>query len=230
MSYTIDLLKKTIKYHGVSSAIHVASMIAINRILTVKILRCAVLSKIKSTELEVDPKYQIGFLDENQIIARFGSGYNDLSAGFVQLALKKGDRCMCVIDDNDEVLSYSWFSHEETNSDLDQLIFSFDQDYVYTYKVFTHIHQRGQRLHRHQMHLALKHFQKEGFKGIVCYINSDNFDSLKSHFKMGFLDAGMIVAIKFFGKYYHFKTKTCAKYAIQLKEKMSALITENTVC
>jgi hypothetical protein len=217
MTSNSELFKKTIKYHGVGSAFHIFWLKVANKIVTLKILRCAELTKMAPSEFELDPSFQIGFLDGLQISNRFGDGFNDIPAGFSETAVLKGDKCICIIDDSDKIAGYSWFSNKDTPAGLYEMDFIFDPSFIYTYKVFTETAYRGKRLHRQHMNLALSHFQKEGFKGIVCHIYSDNFDSLKSSYRMGFKDVGSIYVVKFLGKVYHFRSPTCKKHKIGLK-------------
>ena len=217
MSSNYQLLKKTIKYHGVGSALHIVFLKAMNKILTIKILKCVILTKFKLPVLGLDPKLKVGFLNEHEIKNYFGKGYNDLPPSFAEEAIHKKDKCICIIDDNDSIAGYSWYSNKDTPSGFHHLNFSFDPSYIYTYKVFTPIKHRGKRLHSLHMNLALSHFTNIGFKGIICHIYSDNFDSLKSSYRMGFKDIGSIFVVEFLGKIYHYSPKSCSKYNICLK-------------
>lgn len=218
MSYTIDLFKKTSKYHGLLSALHSVSISLINKFFELRILRCAVLIDLDFVSSELDSRLHLSILNTEQIKKYMEKGFNDLSPLFIQTAIKKQDTCIAVFDDAENIVGYSWFSAIDTMSDIGHLNFSFDTSLVYTFKVYTSELYRGKRLHAHQMRLALDYFKNQGKKGIACYIYSDNFDSLKSSFRMGFKPAGFILIVKFFDRYWNFSSPACKKYSIKLTQ------------
>ena len=58
--------------------------------------------------------------------------------------------------------------------------------------------------------------KKAGYNGIVSYVESTNFDSLKSCFRMGYFAFGTVYVVKAFGRYYGFSTPGCRKYAFRV--------------
>ena len=75
----------------------------------------------------------------------------------------------------------------------------FSPEYVYMYKGFTHPNYRGQRLHAIGMNLALQEYLDRGYRGLVSYIESNNFSSLKSAYRVGYRDFGRVAVWKIFG-------------------------------
>jgi len=66
------------------------------------------------------------------------------------------------------------------------LLLHFDWvNYVYMYKAFTVERYRGQRLHAIGVTQSLVRFGSMGYRGLLCYVESNNFDSLKSSYRMG---------------------------------------------
>jgi hypothetical protein len=212
----LDLVKKNIKHHGVSSALYQVCLKGINKIVFFNILTCVVISKVKPASLELDSKFEHGFLDEDKLIGFSNDSENELSQGFLNAAISKGDECYAVTEDG-KLAGYGWYSNRETITDIEQLKFCFDSSYVYMYKGLTKKDYRGQRLHAVGMSWALNRYLEKGFDGIVSYVDSTNFDSLKSCWRMGYESVGEIYILKVFGKVFHYPSKSCRKHNIQLK-------------
>lgn len=217
MSSNVDLVKKTYKYHGLSSVLNLLSLKVVNKVLPLKILNCVLITEIKADTKADDPKFQGFFLDENQIKNFAEDSENELPVKFVESALKRGDECLGIIDDG-ELAGYGWYSNGDTFTDLHNLKFCFDPAYMYAYKGFTKMEYRGQRLQGLRVRSALNHYHEKGFNGIVYYIESDNYDSLKSCYRMGFKMIGSIVVFKAFGKVYHFNSKSAQQHNVRLSE------------
>src|SRR5437667_315175 len=81
--------------------------------------------------------------------------------------------------------AYGWYASAATPV-APGLVLHFAPGYVYMYKGFTHDLHRGKRLHAIGMTRALQHYRSSGFKGVVSYVESSNFDSLKSCARMGY--------------------------------------------
>jgi len=93
----------------------------------------------------------------------------------------------------------------------------YDQSYIYMYKGHTHTAHRGHRLHAVGMTRALQAYLARGFKGIVSYIEWNNFDSLKSCYRMGYKDFGNIYVARIFGRYFFYSDAGCRKYNFRLE-------------
>ena len=213
----VDLINKTYKYHGFLKVLHLLSLKAVNKILPFKILTCVLITEMKAVSKESDSKFKYLFLDEHQLKNFAENQDYELPASFVESALQRGDECLGIVDDG-ELVGYGWYSNDDTLTDLHQLKFCFDQSYMYAYKGFTKTEYRGQRLQGNRLQSALNHYHEKGYLGIIYYIESDNYDSLKSCFRMGFKVIGSIVVLKAFGKVYHFNSKSALRHNVRLSE------------
>lgn len=88
--------------------------------------------------------------------------------------------------------------------------------HVYMYKGFTHEGYRGQRLHAAGMAQALQEYRAEGSKGIVSYVESNNFSSLKSCYRMGYVAFGYVVVLRVAGRYFIARSKGCRDRGVAL--------------
>jgi hypothetical protein len=216
MNSHFKIIKKTINNHGLKNALYLLSLKTINKVVKLHVLSCIIISKVKPQSLEIDSRFEHGFLDEGQLKEFVNDKENQLPPDFLNMALHKGDQCYAVIE-KENLASYGWYSNGETMTDIEDLKFCFDPSYVYMYKGLTKNNYRGQRLHAVGMSWALHNFLEKGFNGIVSYVESTNFDSLKSCFRMGYEETGKIYIMKLFGRIYQYTSTPCRKLNIQLK-------------
>jgi len=140
---------------------------------------------------------------------------NELPEEFVQDALDAGDECYAIMDGT-VLASYGWYSKAPTLVDGD-LRLHFNRQYVCMYKGFTSKPYRGRRLHGMGMILALNEYRNQGFKGLVAYVESNNFDSLKSCFRMGYKTCGHMRVLRLAGRYFIQTGQGCSDYGLQLQ-------------
>jgi hypothetical protein len=84
------------------------------------------------------------------------------------------------------------------------------------YKGFTDPRYRGQRLHAIGMTRALHEYRRRGLRGIVSYVESTNFDSLKSCFRMGYKVFGSIYLARLLGRHFARSSPGCEPYAFRV--------------
>lgn len=216
MSIKLDLVKKNIQHHGVHNVLYQYSLKLINKVMFVNVLTCMVISEAKESSLSVDPKYQHGFLDMDKLMNFSKDEEHDLPHDFLKAAISKGDECYAVTEE-ENLASYGWYSNKETLTNIQQLLFCFDPKYIYMYKGLTKKDYRGQKLHAVGMSWALNRYMEKGFSGIVSYVESTNFDSLKSCWRMGYEKVGVIYIFKICGKVFHYPSRSCKKLNIRLR-------------
>lgn len=205
-----------IRQHGLAHTLHGLLLKAVNAVLPFKILRGITLQKVDPRFLTLPANYRGLFLSEAMLQHYATDPRNEMPADFLEKALGKGDECYGIFD-GERLISYGWYSRKPTGIEPEELSLHFDPAYVYMYKGFTHEDYRGQRLHAIGMNLALQHYLAEGSKGLVSYVESGNFDSLKSCYRLGYVDAGSIYLVRLFGRYRSFASSGCRPYALALR-------------
>ncbi|MGE5085508.1 MAG: GNAT family acetyltransferase [Bacillota bacterium] len=215
-------LSKTMNNHGFKSALTDIGMRFVNKFFYFHSLHCVFISTVKEASLVVDQKYQHGFLSVDQLFQYSKDKTHELSESFVRAALEKGDRCYGITH-NGELAAYGWYSRQATQTDVQNMLFCFDPAYVYMYKGFTKKSYRGQRLHAVGMSWALKHYLEEGSSGIVSYVDSINFDSLKSCYRMGYKFIGNIYILKTFGHPWCWSSSACREKKISMRSPAFSL-------
>ncbi|SEM52606.1 hypothetical protein SAMN04487857_102449 [Pseudomonas sp. ok272] len=207
-----------VKLHkvGFTSTLHLMLLRLVNLFTRFKILRGLTLQHVDPKFLDYPAHLTPMFLSEQQLRHYALAPVNELPDHFIDEAMAKGDQCFGLFD-GEILASYGWYSRQPTPIDPPELFLHFSTSFVYMYKGFTHLDYRGQRLHAIGMNLALKHYLEQGFEGLVSYVESDNFDSLKSCYRLGYRDIGSIYLIHLFGRYLSFASSGCAPYKLDLK-------------
>lgn len=185
-------LRERARRHGVPRALFAHAMKATNRFLQFRILRGLYIEEPRAAFLGCPAGLRAGFVPRDAVRAFAADPANDLSPQFVERALARGDQCFA-IRDRDALASYSWYALRPTGIDVPDVLLHFERGWVYMYKGFTHPRYRGRRLYSHGITLALSHYLARGQFGLVAYVESTNFDSLKSSRRTGFQPFGSIV-------------------------------------
>jgi len=188
-----------------------------------KLTETLVLKGMTLTMATVDPifltdgaEYEWGFLGRDALLRTLSQGAEkDMDAAFIERSLAKGDRCYAALADG-KIASYGWYSTQGTEVTAD-LTLHFNSDWAYMYKGYTLPEFRGKRLHGMGMARALKAYTQDGKKGLISYVESTNFSSLKSCYRMGYVDFGTIFCVKVGAKYLIHGTRGCDAYGFRLE-------------
>ena len=219
-----DMIRSDIKNFGLFNTLYDILYKAANRFLVFRVLRSMVISIVDPNFMKGSEKYSYAFLDSATLYQLAKNQEYDLSDEFLQQALKNGDRCFGIMDGT-TLASYGWYSNVPINISFDaaedgneELRLHFSNKYIYMYKGYTHRNYRGQRLHAIGMTCALDDYLRKGFEGIVSYVESNNYSSLKSVYRMGYKDFGTVYIFKIFGKYLVHSSRGCKKYGFWLEK------------
>jgi hypothetical protein len=217
----LHFYRDSLNDHGMSATLYHAAYRAANQF-----TRLAVWNGLSITpdrvesRFRTDPKRTHGRMLEAAAMRAYAKGEaNGLSERFLDEAVAKGDRCFAFFE-GDVLTSYGWYSTQPTRLTeiSDSLVLSFDPKYVYMYNGFTLPKHRGQRLHALGMAAALEAYAKEGHKGLVSYVDSTNFASLKSCYRMGYRTFGHVVLVKVGKQYLCRSTPGCKDYDFRVEQ------------
>ena len=171
--------------------------------------------------LKVPESFAGRFLAADELHALAAAGEYGISKEFLSGALAKGDACYALLQGS-RVAAFGWYSRQATAVN-DELTLHFDPAYVYMYFGYTHPDYRGKRLHAFGMTHALRAYTERGRKGLVSFVESDNFASLRSCERMGYKEAGRIRSARIGGKYWIRAGKGCDAFGFRLvPSKISA--------
>jgi hypothetical protein len=212
----LNEFKRNIKQFGALNAIEDVALRALNLGIFFKILKGVKIDAVHPEFLKCDEKYRGMFLNEGMLREFAERPEYELSKRFLDEAFAKGDECYGFLND-DVLAAYGWYSNTPTEIDPPDLVLHFNDHYIYMYKGFTHVKYRGQRLHAIGMTRALEAYLARGYKGIVSYVDWNNFSSLKSCYRMGYTDFGNIYAAKLFNHYLLHSGTGCQPYGFRLE-------------
>jgi hypothetical protein len=206
----VTRIGRTLRQRGLAGVLYDLVLRALNRVVYFRILRAVGLEAPDPSSLERRPEYRYGFLSRALILAFAVDPQYEMNDRFLREALANGDRCYGIVH-GETLASYGWYSTEPTRALNDDLEVRFEPADVYMYKGFTHQDYRGQRLHAAGMAGALDDYRKAGARGLVSYVESNNFSSLQSCYRMGYTAFGRVVVVRARGRYLIRHSRGCRK-------------------
>jgi len=214
-----DLISREVRDYGVWRTMYDLTYRAGNLVVPFAIWHGVVVEEPQPDFLRLPEGIQGRLLDADAMSAYAGAK-NNLDEQFLEEAREKGDLCMALFSGG-TLASYGWYSNQPTDIS-NELRLCFDHNYVYMYKGFTLKQFRGQRLHAIGMTLALQEYLRRDFLGIIGIVESRNFDSRKSGYRMGYQDFGKVYVLKAFGEYFLHHTEGCREYEFSFQPKSVA--------
>ena len=161
--------------------------------------------------------FTISFMDQNTLKAFSIIEPVELSSAFLKAALQRGDRCVGVMA-NGSLVSFGWYSTTST-SVTTGLALRFDPGYVYMYKGYTVPEYRGKQLHAYGMAYAVNYFSAQGYKGLISYVEANNFRSIQSCKRLGYKRFGRLLAFRVLGQQFSFSSKGCKQHGFRLEHQ-----------
>jgi len=200
--------------------VHYAGMKLVNLAFPFTILRGVSVERPDEGFLPCPEGYSAGFLSAHALARHAQDPATELSVEFLANALPAGDECYAICEGG-TLASYGWYATGPTPAHAPELKLHFAPGWVYMYKGFTDTRHRGRRLHAIGMTRALQHYVSRGHEGIVSYVESTNFDSLKSCYRMGYQVFGSIYVARIFGRYFTFSSPGCERFDFRLEPAIS---------
>jgi hypothetical protein len=197
--------------HGIGALLHLLCIRLINRLVPFKILRGEYVTTVDAGLIGYPPHYTPSFLAPRALHDFAADPATEMSRAFVDDALRNGDECYAICD-GEKLAAYGWYSTRPTPIKPSELVLHFAEGYVYMYKGFTEPHYRGQRLHGIGKTRALQHYLESGYRGMLSYVESTNFESLKSNARMGARVFGSIYVLQLFGRWFTFSSPGCKAF------------------
>ncbi|MGH9868779.1 MAG: GNAT family N-acetyltransferase [Candidatus Polarisedimenticolia bacterium] len=208
-------LRRDIRNAGLGGALFDIAYRFINRPARFMVLQMMILTpESLAPGFLVEDDWRPRFLDERTLRRHAQDPMNEMTQRFLDQALEKGDRCMAILDD-DRLAAYGWYSSKET-AVTEDLALRFAPSWVYMYKGFTHPEYRGLRLHARGMASALMSYAEEGRRGLVSFVEANNFNSMRSVHRMGYRDVGRIVVMGALGRRWVLASPRCRALGLSL--------------
>jgi hypothetical protein len=200
---------------GAARAAHGLVYRTLNRLTDYQVLKGVKVTRPDPGFLSGPETYRYGFLDADTLRRLATEPQYELDEDFLNEALPRGDECFGILT-GDTLASYGWYSKKPTNISAD-LVLHFNPEFIYMYKGYTHLGYRGQRLHAIGMTMALQAYLKRGYKGLISYVEANNYGSLKSCYRMGYEDVGKIYVARLFRRYRTWHTRGCRAHGLEVR-------------
>lgn len=196
----IHTVRSNLEHFGLASTLHDVALRAANRVMLLKVIKAVAVKSVDPGYLDVPAPYRAMFLDEKMLRWFAKDPECGMTPQFLDEALSKGDECYGILDGSSGLAAYGWYARTPTRIDPPDLRLLFSGRFVYMYKGYTAARHRGRRLHAIGMVRALKHYLDLGYEGLVSYVESNNFSSLRSVHRMGYFEFGTIGVVRLFGR------------------------------
>lgn len=214
----LRFVRDSLDRHGLQATVHELALRTVNKVVEAAILKGITLTmrSLNPAFVEDDAGLRWAFAGRDALVDALPLGAGeDMDEAFIDQALARGDRCYGAFD-GDILASYGWYSIRPTPVNR-ELTLHFDPSYAYMYKGYTLPAYRGRRLHGIGMARAMKAHVDEGLEGLVSYVKSSNYASLKSCYRLGYEDFGEIYLVKARGRYRTYATKGCTRYGFRVE-------------
>ena len=212
-------LQLTQKKFGFSAVVHVLKYSLYNKLTFYKELQglTVTMETLNKDYLTLNDPFTARFLSQEELYAFAEDPATYITRKFLDRNLPKGDSCYAIMD-GEKLASYGWYSDKPTLI-TPELELHFDPQWIYMYKGYTLPAYRGKRLHAIGMARSLQAFTEKGYKGIISYVETSNFPSLRSCDRMGYKNFGKIRILKGFKGYSIDTEPACQLYGFTVKVK-----------
>lgn len=222
LTTVIRSLRDTSKQYGAGAALYDAEYRGVNHLVPLKAFKGMALDLSRELPAAVAAlgaadlrgarlDGQGRFCSESDLLASLADPEieGQFDASFVRRAMRRGDACHGVFD-GERLVSFGWYATKPTSCDKD-LIVHVDPSWIYLYKAYTLRAYRGQRLNGLGVSLAAEAL-KERARGLVCYIEANNYASLRSFERLGFVCFGSVYLARMLGRPRIWSTPGCKPY------------------
>ena len=150
------------------------------------------------------PDIDIRLATRAELLAASAQLPEQMPAGFVKAALKRGDICAAAFADN-SIISLQWASFSIAPDD-DRVWVSVEPPYRYGYKGYTSPDYRGRRIAPEVMRYCDAQCLARGFTHTLVYVGPGNYASRANLARLGNRDIGYAGYVHCFGRYLTFRS------------------------
>jgi hypothetical protein len=205
-------LRRDLKNAGLGGMCYDIGYRALNRaapFMVLKMMRIT-LAEADPRFLELQPGHRAVFLDEPALRRYALDPAHELTQAFLDQALAKGDRCFAILDGPRKLrLVFRGRNADHRGAGaalrpaLDLHVQGLHAAGLSWPAPARHLHgQRAARIHA------------PGLRGIVGFVEANNYSSLKSGYRMGYADIGRVTALKALGRYWIHLDQGCRSFGL----------------
>ena len=148
---------------------------------------------------------RLAILDRDQLLRTCNDEEMDLTHGFVDAALERGDVAFGALHE-DRVVNYMWRTFTAAPH-TDGLWIWVSKPYRYGYKGFTHPSYRGQYINAVVSFFSDAHFLERGYTYDIGFVAAHNMASLATSKRKGNTAIGYAGHVRWFGRCFPWRTR-----------------------
>jgi hypothetical protein len=215
----LQYYRDSVQRHGLGPTLHHAVYRAANYVTQVAAWDTMVLTpdRLDMNLLRREGRLHGRMVDAAAMRPYVADPANLLTDAFIDEAVRRGDRCYALFD-GEALANYGWYSTRPIR--LTEIrgapTLRFDPSYAYMYNTFTRPEHRGRRLNALGIAAALEGWTDAGASGLLAYVVSSNYASLKSLGRMGFRTFGHLILFTIGERQVWRLTPGCKKYGFRV--------------
>jgi hypothetical protein len=163
--------------------------------------------------LAIPKGHQAKFSNIQEMKHFVGKEYQ-LEYQFIKEAFAKGDIPYTITKDS-RLCSYGWYA-KAPNEIYPGIKFIIPERHIYMYKGFTHPEHRGMRLHAINMARALRELNNSSAHSFLSFVETQNFASLRSCYRLGYQKSGRSILFEILGKTFVFSSAKARAAKVEL--------------
>jgi len=165
-------------------------------------------------DLNLPPGVSLRILDRATLLAASKDPELQMSRAFVESALARGDVAFGAFDGT-SLVAYDWRTLSAA-PDWGGLWIKVDRPYRYAYKGFVRPKYRGRRINTAVAFFSDAYFLERGYTHGIYYVDVSNIPSLQASKYKGDKAVGFAGYVKWFGRYFTFRTPAVRKTGFEL--------------
>lgn len=205
---------------GVRAALRDVEYRALNKLTRVRILHCMTLVTDDVAGASAAPPgfvARVATAGELHAARAEPEWAAEMTTAFIDGACGRGDECVGVFDGR-RLVSMAWLARAPTHITRN-LVLHFDPAWAYSYKNYTLAAYRGRRLHALGVVFALGRCVRAGARGLVLYVDHDNFASLRAMRRMGFRQLGDVYVVGPEGREVAWSSPGCRSHQVRVERR-----------
>jgi hypothetical protein len=210
----VDAVQLNLKHFGLMRTVYDVLIRGLSHFLFFKILKVIRLPEVSGT-YHLPEKYDYKEISPEQFQAIALNREYEIPHRLVQEMSQRGNICYGIFDNG--VLANYVLMYSSSARITEDLIVCFDSSYGYLCNTFTHPQFRGEHLSSIGVALASNQFFGRGFQELLAYVESHNFSSLKSLYRIGWRDVDTIYVVRLLGRYFIRTGSACRRYGFRVE-------------
>jgi hypothetical protein len=211
-------VSRVIRSFGLVAALEDALYLAVRHLIDVRVLRAmsAVPEDVDSCPTAAS-EFDIRFATRAELHAacRSPAWRDEMTETSIDQALARGEECFAVFD-RLVMASLSWYTRRPAPVTA-EVSMHFDPSWIYMHRSFTAAPYRGHHLHGLGSTVALRHYAALGTRGLVAFVEFNNWQSIRSMSRAGFRQFGWICLATVRSRPHTWATPGCRPYQFRLE-------------